>query len=284
MQEAFYKTPAESQRSLGIVCTGYGAMSHKTGACLGRTLNCYAAIWVSEGLGWLETSATRQPFVITQGTLFWLFPGVTHSYSPGETGWSEHWVLFEGKLAHDFEQTGLLSRQQPVKSLAGFTAITSLFDQIKTDFIKGGPQTVVLSGMLIGRLIAEVNRMENWGTTYGNATAALVTQVMDWLDEHFDERIDFARLASVKGVGYSTFRRYFKQLNGLPPQEYLQNLRITKAKKMLVSSELSIKQIAVAAGFNDPYYFSRVFHNEVGLAPSEFRLQQQLGAGKPASR
>lgn len=277
MEEAYYLTPAEAQRALGLVCTGYGYAPHKTNACLQRTLNCYAAVWVSQGKGWLETSATRQPLAISEGTLFWLFPGITHSYSPYGNGWTEHWVLFEGKLALDFEQAGLLTRAQPSKNIAEFTAITNFFDQIKADFEKAGPQTPVLSGMLVGRLIAEINTLENQNRGDSNSPASLVTQTISWLEEHFGERIDFEKISLERGVGYSTFRRYFKQFSGLPPQEYLQILRISRAKKLLVFSDFNIKQIAIAVGFGDPYYFSRVFHNEVGLAPSEFRLQQQLG-------
>ncbi len=282
MEEAYYITPAENQRSLGLVCTGYGYASAKTGACLKRTLNCYAAVWVSRGKGWLETSATRQTLPVSEGTLFWLFPGITHSYSPYATGWTEHWVLFEGKLALDFEQAGLLTRSQPVKSVAGFAPISGFFDQFKADFEKAGPQTAVLSGMLVGRLITEIHSLENQSP--GNAPVRLVMQMKSWLGEHFSERIDFEKISLERGVAYSTFRRYFKQASGLPPQEYLQNLRISRAKKLLVFSDLSVKQIARATGFSDPYYFSRVFRNEVGLAPSEFRLQQQLGTGGISAR
>jgi AraC family transcriptional regulator of arabinose operon len=283
MEEAFYITPAETQRALGLVCTGYGYASHKTNACVRRTLNCYAAVWVSQGRGWLETSSTRQPLAISEGTLFWLFPGITHSYSPSETGWTEHWVLFEGKLALDFEQAGLLTRSLPVKTITGFAAITGFFDQIKADFEKAGPQTAVLSGMLVGRLIAEINSLENQTPGDDNSPVTLVTQTIGWLEEHPGEVIDFEKISLQKGVGYSTFRRYFKKISGLPPQEYLQNLRISRAKKLLVFSDQSIKQIASAVGFSDPYYFSRVFHNEVGLAPSDFRLQQQLGTAGVAT-
>jgi AraC-like DNA-binding protein len=277
MEEAYYITPPETQRALGLVCTGYGYASQKAGICLGRTLNCYAAVWVSQGKGWLETSATRQQIEITEGTLFWLFPGVTHSYGPYASGWTESWVLFEGKIAQEFEQAGLFSPAQPVKRLTGYVPITAFFDRIKDDFEKSGPQTAVISGMLIGRLIAEINSLETPEAAETNSPTQPVIQTMDWLDEHFGGKIDFEEIAQEKGLGYSTFRRYFKQVSGLPPQEYLQNLRISRAKKLLVFSDLSIKQIAFRVGFGDPYYFSRVFHAETGLAPSDFRLQQQLG-------
>lgn len=280
MDIASYITPAEVQRSLGIVCTGYGYSAFKKNVCPPRDLGCYAAVWVSQGSGWLETSATRQTYQLTAGAVFWLFPGVTHTYGPGEAGWAEHWVLFEGKLAHNFEQAGLLARGNPVKNTAGNTAIAELFNQIKKDFARPGPHTAVLSGMLVGRLIAEVGSLENGQPAGDNTMAGPVRQIMGWLDEHSGEEIDFEAVATAKGLGYSTFRRYFKQISGLAPTEYLQSLRISRAKELLVFSAYSVKQIAGLVGFKDPYYFSRVFHAEVGLSPTEFRTQQQLWSAK----
>ncbi len=276
MDIACYITPAEVQRSLGIVCTGYGFSSLKKNSCPPRDLGCYAAVWISQGSGWLETSATRQPLELTEGSVFWLFPGVTHTYTPNEVGWTEHWVLFEGKLAQNFEQAGLLSRTIPVRNAAGSVAVAELFSQIKKDFAKAGPHTAVLSGMLVGRLIAEISSLENSPSDESNTMTELVKQVMGWLGEHSGEEIDFEAVALSKGLGYSTFRRYFKQISGLPPREYLQSLRISHSKQLLVFTADNIKQIAAKVGFKDPYYFSRVFHAEVGLSPTDFRLQQQL--------
>ena len=280
MDIATYITPAEIQRSLGIVCTGYGFSALKKNICPPRDLGCYAAVWVSQGSGWLETSATRQTIQLGGGAVFWLFPGVTHTYAPGEAGWTEHWVLFEGKLAHNFEQAGLLSRSNPVKNTGGKTVVAELFNQIKRDFARPGPHTAVLSGMLVGRLIAEVSSLENSQPAAGDTMAGPVRQVMAWLDEHSGEEIDFEAIAQDKGLGYSTFRRYFKQISGLSPTEYLQSLRISRAKELLVFSAYSVKQIAGLVGFKDPYYFSRVFHAEVGLSPTDFRTQQQLWSAK----
>lgn len=273
---AYYITPAETQRALGLVCTGYGYSAHKVSPCLPRDLGCYAAVWISQGSGWLETAATRQTIPISSGTLFWLFPGVVHSYSPDQPGWNEQWVLFEGKLAENFEQAGLFSRNIPARKVTTASVVAGLFGQIREDFTRTNPQTAILSGMLVGRLIAEVNSPGNFQAEEGSSLTVLIQQTIDWLAVNWGEEIDFEKLARVKGIGYSTFRRYFKQATGLPPREYLQNLRISRAKELLVFTGDTIKQIALTTGFRDPYYFSRVFHAEVGLSPTEFRQQQQL--------
>lgn len=69
------------------------------------------------------------------------------------------------------------------------------------------------------------------------------------------------------------FRRQFKSSLGMPPAEYLQSIRISYAKQMLVNSSLPLKDICQMCGYDDPYYFSRIFKKHAGVAPSEWRLR-----------
>ena len=69
-----------------------------------------------------------------------------------------------------------------------------------------------------------------------------------------------------------TFTKHF----GLSPKAYLTNLRIEKAKSMLLST-MSIRQVAEQTGFPDQMYFSRVFTNAEGITPSQYR-QKHLDA------
>ena len=70
-------------------------------------------------------------------------------------------------------------------------------------------------------------------------------------------------------------RRIFKQKTGMTPKAYLNNLRIKKAKELLLDKKVkySVKQTAVACGFNDQYYFSRMFKRATGLSPDHYKRQ-----------
>ena len=67
------------------------------------------------------------------------------------------------------------------------------------------------------------------------------------------------------------FRRLFYQIYHTSPMKYIISLRLNKAKELLTNSPMKIQDISEACGFNNPYYFSKVFKSAVGLTPSQYR-------------
>ena len=69
----------------------------------------------------------------------------------------------------------------------------------------------------------------------------------------------------------SSFRRAFRTLTGESPAAYLRRMRIDRARQLLESGECSVRAAAFACGYEDEFYFSRVFRRETGMAPREYR-------------
>ncbi len=86
-----------------------------------------------------------------------------------------------------------------------------------------------------------------------------------------DNNIDFHKVAVEVYMGYENFRRRFKVETGLSPNQYFIKIKMEKAKEMLIYTNLEIKEIAIKLGFDDPYYFSRIFKEKVNLSPVKFR-------------
>ena len=72
-------------------------------------------------------------------------------------------------------------------------------------------------------------------------------------------------------ISYSTFRHIFKRYTGLAPADYFINLKIHRAKELLRSSNIPIKEIAYELHFESPEYFATLFKRRVGMSPSHFR-------------
>lgn len=98
------------------------------------------------------------------------------------------------------------------------------------------------------------------------------------LEKGFDSRYTVPRLCRDMGVSASRLHRKLVALTGQPAVRMIQNLRLNKAKHLLLhQSHLPITEVAFACGFNDPDYFSRLFARRVGTTPSGFRAGKSGG-------
>jgi AraC-like DNA-binding protein len=86
-----------------------------------------------------------------------------------------------------------------------------------------------------------------------------------------------ADLARQAGMSPSHFVRRYKDVVGITPMVDLKNLRVATASHLLMTTALSLKEIAERAGFCDVYYFSRVFRESQGMPPGKFRLNRNIG-------
>ena len=85
-----------------------------------------------------------------------------------------------------------------------------------------------------------------------------------------------SQLAAELHISYSHCAHVIKKKTGLSISLYIQKFRLQKAKELLLSTDLPIKQIAYQSGFNSPSYFSRLFKDVFGVSPSEFRNNKDL--------
>jgi len=99
----------------------------------------------------------------------------------------------------------------------------------------------------------------------------LVRKAMAYLHEHYSEPITRQDLARHVGMAEDYLTHCFRQELSMTPVAYLTRYRLTKAKHLLTTTDQSITAIALAVGFADSGYFSRVFRREVGMTPEAFR-------------
>ena len=109
----------------------------------------------------------------------------------------------------------------------------------------------------------------------GNSTNAPkkmdISSVKSFLDEHYKEKLSLESVASHFFIDKHYLARLFKEQYGVTLVTYLQQVRITHAKRMLRFTDKSIEEIGLECGIGELNYFSRVFKKLEGVRPSEFR-------------
>ena len=121
--------------------------------------------------------------------------------------------------------------------------------------------------------------------TLGNETQRIVRKAIAYLYEHYMESISLDDAARYVGMSKEYLARCFHQEMGVTLVTYLNRYRVKQAKAFLDEGERSLTEVALEIGFSSNTYFSRVFKQEVGMSPSEYKqISKQLRVQEKNSR
>lgn len=117
-------------------------------------------------------------------------------------------------------------------------------------------------------LSMEIRRTDENSRQYENR---IFHQVFTELNENYEQDFDLQELAAKYRISARYLRKLFEQQLGCSAIEYLTALRMEKAKRLLMKSDLSISRIALEVGYNSVQYFSKLFKKKTGISPGTFR-------------
>ena len=110
---------------------------------------------------------------------------------------------------------------------------------------------------------------------HGGLAPGAMRRVREYVEAHLSESVDLVALASVVGLSIHHFARGFKQSAGVTPHHYVTQKRVEHARDMLVQSDLSVSEIAIAVGFADQSHLTRHFRQMLGITPGQLRWSQR---------
>jgi AraC-like DNA-binding protein len=236
----------------------------------GRILNEFQINFITEGTGILENKFVAFP--LKKGTVFITFPGVWHRYKPNpKTGWTENYIGFNGELAGKLICKPRFSPEEPVFHFGIkeelLDTFLKIFDLVEKE--QPGYQQIA-SGMVI-KLLGYIISFEKQKDFSGKPIAKVIEAIRFEMRRNMQKEIDLKTMAEQHNVSYSFFRKKFKKYTGVSPGQYHLQLRITRAKELLISTDKSIKEISYELGFQSIFYFSNMFKKKEGMTPSYFR-------------
>ena len=98
-----------------------------------------------------------------------------------------------------------------------------------------------------------------------------VEYAIHYFNENYNKDINIEEYAASRHMSISWFIRNFKRYCKMTPLNYIVSIRISNAKNLLENTSYNITEIATIVGYDNPLYFSRLFHKHEGIAPSEYR-------------
>ncbi|MBR1449200.1 MAG: helix-turn-helix domain-containing protein [Prevotella sp.] len=241
----------------------------------GRVLPEYQLLYIIEGEG-IFHSRTVPEATLREGDFFLLFPGEWHSYHPtGPRGWKKYWIGFKGVNMDDRVRANFLSPTKPIYHVGYSADIVSLYRQAFTAAQEEAAYSQQMMAGIVNHLIGMMYSLErNIELKSRNQTHVdMINRARLRIRESLESALTIQQVAEELGVSYSNFRKLFKEHTGLSPAIYQQDLKLQRAKEMLTTTDMSIKEIAYRLNFDSPDYFSAKFKSKTGRKPSDLRNQ-----------
>lgn len=126
-----------------------------------------------------------------------------------------------------------------------------------TDWISGFRRTLI---------------MQSGCSKYSPEILTAIQRVMLFLESHFTENISVSQAAEIAALSESYFAKCFREITRKSFHNYLRTIRLSYARKLLISSRISIAQVAERSGFPDSFHFIRLFKAQYGMTPGNYRL------------
>lgn len=109
------------------------------------------------------------------------------------------------------------------------------------------------------------------GLQSGKRAPSLAEQIRYFIDAKYNEKLTISSVAQHFGIHPNHLSRLFRETFGLPPKQYLHQLKLEKAESLLAETDIPVALIAETLGFDDPHAFSRQFKRHRGVSPTEHR-------------
>lgn len=238
--------------------------------------NHYLFHYILSGKGILESrDANKQThfYNLHSGQGFLIAPGqINHYHADEDDPWEYTWIEFDGVRVKESLDMAGLNINQPVYR-AGAQAEAEKLGQIMmyiVDHGTGTPLQLTGYGFLFLDQLVSSSAMKQEGKGK-RVRDFYLREAMNYIEQHYQEEIAVEDIAAFCGLNRSYFGKVFREVMGKTPQEFLIHYRITKACQLLKSTQMSIKDIAIAVGYPNQLHFSRAFHNAIGTSPRAWR-------------
>ncbi len=236
----------------------------------GRILHEFQINYITEGTGILENDFGK--FKITPGTIMIIRPGIWHRYRPDkETGWVENYIGIDGSWATQLLNNAFFLKDQSIVNCGMQSEFIDVFYKIFNLVQKENPGFQQIASGLVIKALGHIVNTQKHSKFSGTQIEKIIQNARFMIRENIEAGVDWEKLADENNIGYSYFRKTFKKYTGFSPHQYQLEMKLYRAKELLLTTEKSIKQIAYEMGFDSTHYFSRLFKKKTGSNPSELR-------------
>lgn len=270
MRKMIFPIITEEESKLPFYITSIGSLENQNYVNRPEGYNSYHWLHCTSGSGRLSIGGRE--YVIDAGTAFLFFPGVPHEYYAVREPWTSFWITFDGCSVPEL-MSALGIDNYKIYKITDIKRVDALHADIHSAASSEHPLRGIECSHQLYRFLLEVKGFTStWESRSKNKKYRRLQPILDHIENNYSRDISLSELAVASGITPQHVCRLFREAYHMRPFEYLNRLRLQKAKEMLVSpSNPLLKEIAASAGYNDTSYFCAVFKEHEGMTPVEFK-------------
>lgn len=237
----------------------------------GRVLLEYQLLYIVRGQGtFVSAHCTRQK--VKSGDMIMLFPGEWHCYYPDkDVGWTEMWIGFKGSNIDARVSSGFFSVDKPIFKVGLLEGVVGAYKhaiEVAQNQYSGYQQMLAgITNLLLG--YAYYYNVTN--SVEDKATFEAIQRSRIYMNDHFNKGVKPEEVADFVNMGYSRFRRLFKEYTGYSPLQYMLELRLKRCCELLTTTNMNMSEIAYSMGYDSVDYFSNAFKRKYNLSTQQYR-------------
>lgn len=257
------------QKCLPFYLSGIGIAEPEYHVKRQEGLVSHQFLYTQSGRGSLHVGGEQ--FILEEGSLFYLGPGIPHEYYPLKEGeWTTCWVVFRGEYLNELMKGMGFDAFVYDKNVVN-DKIVKIFHQLlgaAKDSLYGDEYCSVLVYEYIMSIRQSIMNNKKYG---GHGAKELLQRAVTYINENYSRDITLEELADMSGVTKQHFCRVFKEQMRMRPMEYLARRRMGVARNLLLTTDQSVSEIGRSVGYDNPTYFGMVFKKYEGITPMDCR-------------
>ncbi|UPQ86894.1 helix-turn-helix domain-containing protein [Vibrio sinaloensis] len=202
----------------------------------------------------------------------WNKPVVTLTVMAGKQSFGMSLLSWDGEQFDSAIKESVLRRGPRIGTFI-LNAIEELIKQ---------PESQGTKRLLVGSLFSHILDLIERPVETPSKSHALFEAVREHLEQHYHESLTRESVAQHFYVSPNYLSQLFQKEGQLKFNEYLNHVRLERAKYLLIEYDMKVKEVAHRCGFKDSNYFCRVFRNQTARSPSEYRAQYLSTSPTPA--
>jgi AraC-like DNA-binding protein len=228
-----------------------------------------------DGVGWYQIG--KEHYEVKANQFFILPQNIKHSYgSSVDHPWTIYWIQFGGESLSHLNKTNIFTQHFKPHIIKNNGDILPIFDKIYTTLELGySIDNLLFANMCLSNFLTLFVYNTRHYEKAINDTIDFVDSAILYMQEQLVHNISLTDLSKQYNYSVSRFSNLFKQKTGYAPIDYFLQMKMQKACQKLDFTNDSIKSIAYAMGFEDPYYFSKRFRTIIGMSPKKYRLMKK---------